>query len=196
MSEKKLEIVAIATSEFQENSFVVILKELGAKRRIPVVIGTFEAQAIVVAIQDIASNRPLTHDLFRHAIIALGGHLEKVVIAELNEGIFYSTLHIQREDGRVEQLDSRTSDALALAVRFKAPIYTTEKILDEAGVVMNDHFDVEEEEAAIEELSKELENPFGSLSDEELQEQLTLSLEEEAYEKAAQIRDELNRRSS
>jgi bifunctional DNase/RNase len=182
-----LNIAAIATSEIQTNSFVIILKEEEGNRQLPIVIGAFEAQAIAIAIEDIPHNRPLTHDLFRDFIKKLGAQLTEVIISDLKEGVFHATIYCDTKEGKPFTIDSRTSDAIALAVRFKCPIYTVPKILDEAGIV----FDPEEEATVpTPKPSKKLSN----LPSDKLKGLLEKALENEEYERAAAIRDELKKR--
>ncbi|MCB0588772.1 MAG: bifunctional nuclease family protein [Phaeodactylibacter sp.] len=187
MRKKELKIVALANSEAQPNSFVVVLKEEPGNRRLPVVIGAFEAQSIALALENIPTNRPMTHDLFKNTLIALGIGLREVVISNLRFGIFYATLICQTSDGATFGLDSRTSDAIALAVRFECPIFVKESILDEAGVTI-DRFSAPEK--APSDNPKEL----SSCSDKELGQLLEDALASEDYERAARIRDEIQRR--
>ncbi len=182
-----LNIAAIATSEIQTNSFVIILKEEEGNRQLPIVIGAFEAQAIAIAIEDIPHNRPLTHDLFRDFIKKMGAKLTEIVISDLKEGVFHATIHCQTKDGNSFDIDSRTSDAIAMAVRFNCPIYTIPKVLDEAGIIFDPmpETDVEKPKPG-----KRLSN----LSKHKLQSMLEKALENEEYERAASIRDELKKR--
>ncbi|MBK8704899.1 MAG: bifunctional nuclease family protein [Saprospiraceae bacterium] len=183
----EMHIVAIANSESQPNSFVVVLKEEDGTRRLPVVIGGFEAQAIAIAIESIQPNRPLTHDLFKNALVALGVQLQEVIVSELKEGVFYAMLVCVKENGEIFELDARTSDAIALAVRFGCPIYANAAILDEAGIAL--------EEAPV---TPRLSNPEASLDSinyDKLLEMLEDALGKEEYERAAEIRDELKRRT-
>jgi bifunctional DNase/RNase len=180
-----MQIVAIANSESQPNSFVVVLKETNGNRRLPVVVGGFEAQAIAIAVESIQPNRPLTHDLFKTTLIAMGANLLEVIIAELKEGVFFASLVCQKENGEIVDLDSRTSDAIALAVRFGCPIYANGEILDEAGIAL--------EEPSIKPLAaRKISLEDNSL--EQLKQQLDEALSNEDYERAAAIRDELRRR--
>ena len=134
MRKIELDIVALSHSVTQSNNYAVVLGEREGARRLPIVIGAFEAQAIAVAIENMTPNRPLTHDLFKNTLDTFNIQLKEVVINNLLEGIFYARL-ICLKDGEIIEIDSRTSDALALSVRFKCPIYTYEFILDAAGVV-------------------------------------------------------------
>ena len=138
MKKQELNIIALANSESQPNSFVVILKEESGTRRLPVVIGGFEAQAIAIAIENIQPNRPLTHDLFKNTLVSIGVDLKEIVISDLKNNIFYATLIMEQADGTVVELDSRTSDAIALAIRFGCPIFAYEQILDKAGIELDE----------------------------------------------------------
>jgi bifunctional DNase/RNase len=163
------------------------------------VIGGFEAQAIAVAIEGMVPNRPLTHDLFKNTLDIFHVELKEVIINNLLEGVFYARL-ICLKDGEIVEIDSRTSDALALAVRFSAPIYTYEFILDAAGVELHDSGDEEEEAyAEMEPTSSGSGSKAPRLSDyriDELEQLLEDVLNDEDYEQAARIRDEINRRKS
>src|SRR3984885_8485690 len=137
MKKIELEIVALSHSITQTHSYAVVLGEVNGLRRLPIVIGGFEAQAIAVALEKMHPSRPLTHDLMKNFMSAFTIDLQEIIICDLQEGIFYSKLVCVSEHDTVE-IDSRTSDALALAVRFGCPIYTYEHILDSAGILMED----------------------------------------------------------
>src|SRR3954451_17674926 len=137
MKKIELEIVALSHSITQTHSYAVVLGEVNGLRRLPIVIGGFEAQAIAVALERMSPSRPLTHDLMKNFMLAFNVELHEVVINDLQEGIFYSKLVCSSENDTVE-IDSRTSDALALAVRFGCPIFTYDNILDSAGILMED----------------------------------------------------------
>src|SRR5690606_18970550 len=137
MKKIELEIVALSHSITQTHSYAVVLGEVHGLRRLPIVIGGFEAQAIAVALEKMQPSRPLTHDLRKNCMTAFQGELSEIIINDVQEGIFYSMLVAISESDTVE-IDSRTSDALALAVRFGCPIYTYEHILDSAGITMED----------------------------------------------------------
>jgi bifunctional DNase/RNase len=191
MKKIELEIVALSHSVTQSHNYAVVLGELQGKRRIPIVIGGFEAQAIAVAMEKMAPNRPLTHDLFKNTLDTFEIELKEVVINNLLDGIFYAKL-ICIKEGTVFEIDSRTSDAIAMAVRYSCPIYTYEFILEAAGLVVE-----ESEEAPKKKRSrKKMGNSFSDYSTEALNELLQEVLEEEDYEKAAKIRDEINRRQT
>jgi bifunctional DNase/RNase len=196
MSKIELEILALSHSVTQSHSFAVILGEVGGMRRLPIVIGGFEAQAIAVALDRMRPSRPLTHDLMKMICDTFDISLEEVYINKLQEGVFYSNL-VCKQNGETYEIDSRTSDALALAVRFNCPIYVEESILAEAGI----EADPAEENTAEKDVAELAEQPipsgstnFSGMTDEELARQLTAAIEGEDYEKAARIRDEINRR--
>ncbi len=198
MEKVELSIVALAQSETQNNSFIVLLKEEEGDRRLPVVIGGFEAQAIALAVEGVQPNRPMTHDLFKNTLSQIGIDLKEIVISDLRQGIFFATLHCLTPDGAAMELDSRTSDALALAVRFSCPIYTYPFILDKAGVKWDPATDtaVEEVEEGEKKTSIPKDKPLTTYSINELEELLNEALTDENYERAADIRDELKRRGS
>jgi bifunctional DNase/RNase len=166
-------------------------------RRIPIVIGSFEAQAIAVAMEKMTPNRPLTHDLFKQTLEAFKVEIKEIIINNLLDGIFYARLICERE-GEIIELDSRTSDAIALAVRFQCPIFTYEFILDTAGVELDEstQADIEEEndDEMEEKPGKNKQSSLSTYSLESLQNMLLQVLEEENYEKAATIRDEIDKR--
>ena len=194
MNKIELEIVSITHSIAQSHNYAVLLSETEGKRRLPVVIGGFEAQAIVVAQERLKPNRPLTHDLFKNTLHYFEIGLKEVIINNLVDGVFYSIL-VCEKDGKLFEIDSRTSDALALAVRFECPIYTYEFILDQAGILLEETTkDVEKKERKKRRQQKPTKKSLESLSDDELEKLLNEVLEKENYEKAASIRDELNRR--
>ncbi len=194
MKKIPLEIVALSHSLTQSHNYAVVLGEQSGARRLPIVIGAFEAQAIAVAMERMAPNRPLTHDLFKNTLDTFHIELKEVIINNLLDGIFYARL-VCLKDGDLFEIDARTSDALALAVRYNCPIYTYEFILDAAGVSL------EEGEAQSppvrERRSSTVATKTSSLSSysmEALTQMLEEVLGEEDYERAAEIRDEINRR--
>jgi bifunctional DNase/RNase len=193
MRKIELDIVALSHSVTQSHNYAVVLGEQNGSRRLPIVIGSFEAQAIAVAMERMTPNRPLTHDLFKNALETFNVELKEVVISNLLDGIFYARLVCIKEGGEVIEIDSRTSDALAMAVRFDCPIYTFEFILDAAGVVLEDTSDdegkVEEPEGSVEKKKS-----LASYSIDDLNKLLEEVLGEENYERAAEIRDEIERR--
>ncbi len=185
----KLRVMGLTFSQTQAGSYALVLAEETGKKRIPIMIGAFEAQAIALHLEELKPPRPLTHDLFLSFSRAYGVELKEVLITKLEEGIFYSELTFIRE-GETVKIDSRTSDAVALALRFKCPIYTTTEILDKAGIFLDDK-EVEEKESEEVESSEE---PYESKSLLELEAELDLAIENEDYETASKIRDELKRR--
>ncbi|MEM6697524.1 MAG: bifunctional nuclease domain-containing protein [Bacteroidota bacterium] len=192
MKKIQLDIVALSHSVTQSHNYAVVLGEQDGSRRLPIVIGGFEAQAIAVAMERMTPNRPLTHDLFKNVLLTFDIDLQEIIINNLQDGIFYAKLICLR-NGEIIEIDSRTSDALAMAVRFECPIYTYEFILDRAGVVL------EETEEGAEVVSSRAEvSPIKRLSSysvDELNQMLEEVLANEDYERAAEIRDEINRRS-
>lgn len=204
MKKIELEIIALSHSVTQSHSFAVVLGEVEGTRRLPIVIGGFEAQAIAVALDNMKPSRPLTHDLMKTVCDTFGLELQYIYISKLLDGVFYSNLVFSNAIETVE-IDSRTSDALALAVRFECPIYVNEDILEEAGVeadaAMEAGGGVSEGdlEKRIEELTSVTAQPgastnFSNMSTEELNEALQHAIESEDYERAARIRDEMNKR--
>ncbi len=190
MKKIELEIVALSHSITQTHSYAVVLGEVNGLRRLPIVIGGFEAQAIAVALERMQPSRPLTHDLMKNFMLAFNIELHEIIINDLQEGIFYSKLVCSTDHDTVE-IDSRTSDAVALAVRFGCPIYTYDNILDSAGILMEEDDKkkkvvVSHNDAASDDLKK--------LSIGELESLLNEVLEQEDYIKAASIRDEIKGR--
>jgi len=193
----KLEILGLSPSPSQQGSFALILGEEMGNRRLPIIIGVFEAQAIAVQMESIAPNRPMTHDLFKSFANALKFTVKEVVISDLKEGIFFAKIICGDSLSNVE-IDARPSDAIAIGIRFDAPIYIADHILEEAGIVNVP----EEDELISEEINEEPEGKKLSFSDqirgmstEKLQKMLEEALQNEEYEKAAQLRDELGRRN-
>ena len=197
MKKIELNIVALSHSVTQSHNYAVVLGELEGKRRLPIVIGGFEAQAIAVAIENMTPNRPLTHDLFKNAFDGFNIEVKEVVINNLLDGIFYAQLVCEGPLGTVD-VDSRTSDAIAMAVRYGCPIFTYEFIMENAGVVLDDK---EEEEISgdskTEKISKvNKPDSYESFTVGALNKMLEDILNNEDYEKAAKIRDEINRRKA
>lgn len=193
MRKIELEIVALSHSITQTHSYAVVLGEKKGLRRLPIVIGGFEAQAIAVALEHMQPSRPLTHDLMKNFMNAFNVELQEIIISDLQEGIFYSKLVCFTEHDTVE-IDSRTSDALALAVRFGCPIYTYEHILENAGILMEDGGKKQKAEAVGVEDDTSNREDLSSMSLEELQILLNDVLEHEDYIRAIAIRDEMNKR--
>ena len=203
MKTVQLSIIGLTYSQTHNNAYALLLGEEDGPRRLPIVIGAFEAQSIAIALEkDILPPRPLTHDLFTSFALTFNIYLKKVMIHKLEEGIFYSYL-VCELNGEIHQIDSRTSDAVALALRFNCPIYTYEKILQKAGIILDDQTSkvtkkIESKskvKSIDEEPSQSTEPDLMRLSDKALTKKLNLALEKEDYELAAYIRDELNRRN-
>jgi len=200
MKKIELEIVALSHSITQTHSYAVVLGEVNGLRRLPIVIGGFEAQAIAVALEKMHPSRPLTHDLMKNFLNAFAIDLHEIIICDLQEGIFYSKLVCASEKDTIE-IDSRTSDALALAVRFGCPIYTYENILESAGILMEDTgTSTGKKKKAKQEVVVEEQGAAGGNEDlktmtlEELNALLSEVLEGEDYIRAIAIRDEINSR--
>jgi len=197
----KLEILGLSSSQSQSGSFALVLGEKPGKRRLPIIIGMFEAQAIAIEIEKIIPNRPMTHDLFKSFASSFDFVIKEIIISDLKEGVFFAKL-VCENDKKTIEIDSRPSDAIAIGLRFNAPIYTYENILSEAGIELSDE---EEEEPDIqkelEQLKPKKEKPSSSsekLKDikmEKLNEMLNKAIEQEDYEAAAKIRDEINKRN-
>ena len=206
MSLVRLNIKGISYSQTQNGAYALILNEVGGERKLPIVIGAFEAQSIAIALEkEIKPPRPLTHDLFKNFSDRFEIVVKQVIIHKLVDGVFYSSLICER-DGIEEIIDARTSDAIALALRFDAPIFTYKNILDKAGIYLKadekQREKEEKEEDIIEEelLNEEIElksedtSDYKKMSLEELKELLSQAVNQENYEKAARIRDEISKR--
>lgn len=189
MDKIKLEIVGLSYSQTQSGAYALVLSETGGKRRLPIIIGGFEAQAIAIELEKMVPTRPLTHDLFKTFASAFSIKVKEVVIYNLQEGIFYAKLVCER-DGQISDIDARTSDAIALAVRFDCPIYTFESILSSAGILSDEFLDEDPDDEASEE------NEFQRMSLEELEAAIQEAIENEDYERASMLRDEINKRTS
>ncbi|HMU10749.1 MAG TPA: bifunctional nuclease family protein [Ferruginibacter sp.] len=192
MKKIELEIVALSHSITQTHSYAVVLGEINGLRRLPIVIGGFEAQAIAVALERMSPSRPLTHDLMKNFMMAFNVELHEIVINDLQEGIFYSKLVCSSANDTVE-IDSRTSDALALAVRFGCPIYTYDTILDQAGIMMEGEEKKQKTSSPVTTESGGSDD-LKSLSLEELDALLAEVLDHEDYIRAIAIRDEIKSR--
>jgi bifunctional DNase/RNase len=198
MKKIKLDIFNIQPSNTQTGAYALILEENKGKRRIPIIIGVLEAQAIVVEKEKLKPNRPLTHDLFKPIASEFGINFTEVIIYNLVEGVFYSKVICNNGDKEIE-IDSRTSDAIAIALRFNCPIFTYEFIIDTVGIAIDDDEDDsmiqdENEEEFVENASDP--SSYSKLSNKQLTDMLQEALDEEDYEKATSIRDELNSRKN
>lgn len=197
MKKIKLDIVGLSYSQTQSGAYALVLGEVNGRRRLPIIIGGFEAQAIAIEIEKMTPSRPLTHDLFKSLAGTYHINIQEVIIYNLVDGIFYAKL-ICSDGKKISEIDARTSDAIALAVRFDCPIYTYEFILATAGIVIEgDEFVfLENIEPQTEEKAASASISYSSQTEEELKAKLKEALTEEAYERAAKIRDELSRRKS
>ena len=194
MDKIELKVMAISRSVTQTSNYAVVLGELTGARRLPVIIGSSEAQAIAIAIEGMTGPRPMTHDLFKNTLETLRTDLREIIISDLREGVFYARLVLDR-DGEIIEVDSRTSDALALATRFDCPIYTYELILQSAGITLEGE-DEEGGEMTVDADGSESVDALASYTVGELNKLLDDVLKEENYEKAAEIRDEIQQRKA
>ncbi len=201
MDKIKLEILGLSSSQSQSGSFALVLGESESQRRLPIIIGMFEAQAIAIEIEKIVPNRPMTHDLFKSFAHSFNYVVKEIVISDLKEGVFFAKIVCDNGLDTVE-IDSRPSDAIAIGIRFDAPIYTYEKIMSEAGIVLSD----DSPEGDISELKKPIKKEESSskskpndklkdMSMDKLNELLDKTIKAEDYEMAAKIRDEINNRN-
>ncbi|MGB3180824.1 MAG: bifunctional nuclease domain-containing protein [Cyclobacteriaceae bacterium] len=205
MDKIRLEILGLSSSQSQSGSFALVLGEKQGNRRLPIIIGMFEAQAIAIEIEKIIPNRPMTHDLFKSFAGSFNFNIEEIVISDLKEGVFFAKIICNNGTERSE-IDARPSDAIAIGLRFNAPIYTYEAILSEAGIVLTEESEEPQASPAPEtrekkspskktSSSKSTEELLKDYSIEKLNEMLKDAIEKEDYERAAKIRDEMNRRN-
>ncbi|MGL1889900.1 MAG: DUF151 domain-containing protein [Reichenbachiella sp.] len=196
MERIKLEIIGLSSSHAQSGSFALVLGESKGSRRLPIIIGMFEAQAIAIEIEKISPNRPMTHDLFKSFATHFDIVVKQIVISDLKEGVFFARIVCEDADGKVIEIDSRPSDAIAIGIRFNAEIYTNIAVMEEAGIVVTDEFE-DELDTVVNEPASDEKDPktMKDFSFDTLNEMLEKALAEEDYEKAASIRDELNRRN-
>lgn len=189
----QLDIVGLSYSQTQTGAYALVLGELTGKRKLPIIIGNFEAKAIAVALEaEIKPERPITHDLFATFCKGYNIRVQKIVISSIKDGIFSAIIYSIDNTGKELELDARTSDAVAIAVRFQAPIFTYESILDEAGIILDKDITTTAQSEKVS-LPK-IESEFASLSLSELEEALNKAVSEEDYERASKIRDEVNKR--
>lgn len=195
MDEKKieLEIEGLSYSQTQTGAYALVLSEKNGQRRLPIIIGNFEAQAIAIEMEKMTPQRPLTHDLFKSLTDEFDIQLKEVVIYNLVEGIFFAKLVVEKDFQEVE-IDARSSDAIALAIRYKCPIQAFSFILDQAGMLLDDDKSEEDLSEIDEEFVSEALGEYHHLSKEELEEKLNEAIANEDYELASRLRDELNNR--
>lgn len=199
MKKIKLEILGLSSSQSQTGSFALVLGETGGNRRLPIIIGMFEAQAIAIEIEKIIPNRPMTHDLFKSFANTFNFHVEEIVISDLKEGVFFAKI-VCTDGLKKHEVDARPSDAIAIGLRFDSPIFTYENILAEAGIVLTDEEEEENPEVKAESkvrVKKEQKksDDFKNYSVDKLKELLKEAIDKEDYERAAKIRDELGKRN-
>ncbi len=194
-----MDILGLSTSPSSGGAYALILNETDGKRRLPIIIGTFEAQAIALELENIKPPRPMTHDLMRNIIQSFNTFVKEIYINDLREGTFYAQI-LYDNNGETLTQDSRPSDAIALAIRFNAPIFVSDHIVEEAGIETDPQMEEQEEGPSMPEKQKPAapaEEPVSTSSRESrirmLEKSLTAAIAEEDYEKAAKIRDELNK---
>ena len=188
----RVDIIGLSTSPSSGGAYALVLGEVEGNRRLPIIIGAFEAQAIALELEKIQPPRPMTHDLLRDTFEAVDVDVTEVVIDELREGTFFAKIRY-RHDGEEHQLDSRHSDAVALAVRVDAPIFVAPMVLDEAGIVAEDESDISSLAEQAEEPSSSEEGEGEGTELEQMQKKLEEAVEKEDYERAAELRDEIQR---
>lgn len=195
MEKVRLEIVGMSYSQSQSGAYALILGVPGQKKRLPIIIGSNEAQSIAIELEKMKPSRPLTHDLFKNFATQFNISIKEVLISKFEEGIFHSTL-ICEQNGSISEIDSRTSDAVALALRFNCPIFAFQKIIDETGIMLDDQPIGDDPEAQIPHQQDELETKsnYKDYLIEELKDMLKTAIENENYEEASKIRDEINKR--
>lgn len=201
MKKIKLEILGLSSSQSQTGSFALVLGETEGNRRLPIIIGMFEAQAIAIEIEKIIPNRPMTHDLFKSFASSFNFHVEEIVISDLKEGVFFAKI-VCTDGLKKHEIDARPSDAIAIGLRFESPIFTYENILAEAGIVLTDEEDEEEKaepkmesKVRVKKEKKSTAEDYKNYSVDKLNELLKDAIEKEDYERAAKIRDELSKRN-
>ncbi len=191
MKKIELNIVGLSYSQAQSNSYALVLGEVNGKRRLPIVIGHYEAQAIALELEKMKPSRPLTHDLFYNFATTFGINIVEVQITKFHEGIFYATLLC--DNGlSIHEIDSRTSDAVALSIRFHCPIFTNEDIMSQAGILFEE--EISSAESADDLSDDDLNSDFKILTLTELEDELQKAVDNEDYEKASLIRDEIRKR--
>ena len=192
----KLEIVGLPYSQTQTGAYALVLGEVGAKRRLPVIIGNFEAQAIAIELESMKPSRPLTHDIFKDFSESFGISIKEVIIYNLIEGVFYAKIICEGEGKEIE-IDARTSDAIALAVRFKCEVFTYEFILEKAGIILEEEQEITsvdddiEDDELVESIAPQ---SMAEMSLDELEQMIEEAIADEDYERASKIRDEINKR--
>lgn len=192
MEKIELKIIGLSYSQTQSGAYALVLAEKQGSRRLPIIIGGFEAQSIAIELEKMKPSRPLTHDLFKTFVEAVDVKIKEVLIYNLVEGVFYAKI-VCDQNGHLMDIDARTSDAIAIGIRADCPVYTFEHILSSAGIQLED--EIEAESTAIESVEKEEKQGLSAVSIEELEQLLQEAIDMEDYERASEIRDELNKRS-
>jgi bifunctional DNase/RNase len=193
----ELEILGLSSNHSQSGSFTLVLGEVGGKRRLPIVIGMFEAQAIALEIEKIIPNRPMTHDLFKSFASGFNFEVDRIVITDMKEGVFYAKIQCKSSQTEVE-IDARPSDAIAIAIRFGCPVFCSEKAMSEGAV---EHYEVENKseksdpKAQSQKITSKKETSLKDFSLDKLNQMLEKAIANEDYERAARIRDEINKRN-
>ena len=194
----ELEILGLSSNHSQSGSFTLVMGEVEGSRRLPIVIGMFEAQAIAIEIEKIIPNRPMTHDLFKSFADSFKFEIDRIVISDMKEGVFYAKILCKSSLAEVE-IDSRPSDAIAIAVRFAAPIFCAEKVMSEAAIEMTEEDkrleSKKEESIPVPKVSPKKEGSLKDFSLDKLNQLLEKAINNEDYERAARIRDEINKRN-
>jgi len=202
----RLEIIGLSSSQSQTGSFALVLGEVNGNRRLPIIIGMFEAQAIAIEIEKVIPNRPMTHDLFKSFALSFHFIVEEIVISDLKEGVFFAKI-VCSDGVKTIEIDARPSDAIAIGLRFDVPIFSYETIMSEAGIVLNDDMEdeMEEDDDELDEspvdsfksepVSTGKEDQIKNMPLDQLQKMLDEAIENEDYEKAARVRDEMNKRN-
>lgn len=193
MEKIKLEIVGMQHSQSQSGAYALILGEVYGKRRLPIIIGGFEAQSIAIELEKMKPSRPLTHDLIKNFAEHYGVTISEVVIDQFKNGVFHAKL-VCLQNKQESRIDARTSDAVALAIRFKCPIFTTEEIMSEAGILMEEKEQRENVSRPSYATEEEEKDEFTELTVTELEEMLKKAVEKEDYEKASELRDEIKKK--
>ncbi len=192
MEKIELKIIGLSYSQTQSGAYALVLAEKKGTRRLPIIIGGFEAQSIAIELEKMKPSRPLTHDLFKTFVEAVDVKIKEVLIYNLVEGVFYAKIVCDKQ-GEIIDIDARTSDAIAIGIRAACPVYTFEHILSSAGIQLED--EIEASATAIDAPEKELKSGLSASSDEELEQLLQEAIDQEDYERASEIRDEIKKRA-
>lgn len=191
MEKIELKIIGLSYSQTQSGAYALVLAEKTGSRRLPIIIGGFEAQSIAIELEKMKPSRPLTHDLFKAFVESFEVGIKEVVIYNLVEGVFYAKIICDKQ-GEITEIDARTSDAIAIGIRAGCPVYTFEHILSSAGIQLEDEI---ESESPGEEIEEAEVNELATASNDELEQLLQEAIDQEDYERASEIRDELNKRN-